>query len=303
MYSGILVVDKPAGVTSHDVVGQVRRVYGTRRVGHAGTLDPDATGVLVVCVGIATRVVEYLSADDKVYEGEVVFGIGTDTDDASGQVTEMADARHLTRGQISEAALRLVGRLEQRPPRYSAVHVAGQRAYDLARRGTAFELPTRTVEVYDLEVDDVRAADGTPSAQFRVHCSKGTYIRSLCRDWGGLLGVPAHLANLRRIRAGRFTIEQAVQLDALAKDDAPGRWLLPVSAGLNLPVLVVAEEEAERLAHGQRLRGQGGAFSNGSIALAQTPVGDAVAVIECVDATSGWWQPRKVFWKRDSGWN
>jgi tRNA pseudouridine55 synthase len=225
--SGVLVIDKPAGMTSHDVVARVRRVLGIRRVGHAGTLDPEATGVLVLCVGEATRLLEYLTGSDKVYEGVVRFGVGTDTDDASGRVIARAPAWHVTREAVEEAAKALCGTIRQRPPAFSAVHVEGRRAYELARAGQAVELPERTVQIHRLEVRRFEAGE-MPWAEFETACSKGTYVRALCRDWGLKLGVPAHLERLRRLRSGPFGIEQAVELEAWAASPEPQNSLLPM---------------------------------------------------------------------------
>lgn len=301
MYTGILIIDKPAGLTSHDVVAHVRRKLGTRRVGHAGTLDPDATGVLVVCVGDSTRILEYITADDKVYEGEVSFGIGTDTEDASGRTVEELDASHLDVASITRAAKSMVGHIEQRPPRYSAVHVEGRRAYDLARSGVDFELPTREVEIARLEVIGCELGM-YPTAQFHVCCSKGTYIRALCRDWGLALRVPAHMSQLRRVRSGMFRIEDAVSLADWEADPNPSRWLRPPVAGLDLPRVLVSLQEANRLAEGQAIAVRGDASQlPGEFAAAVDDQERLVAIVtRAAPRDLNLWKPRKVFWKRET---
>lgn len=299
MHTGILIIDKPTGLTSHDVVARVRRKLGIRRVGHGGTLDPDATGVLVICVGDATRILEFITGDDKVYEGEVKFGIATDTDDASGNVVAERDTLHLDEVSIRRTADRMVGIIEQRPPRYSAIHVGGKRAYDLARSGVDFELPTREVEISQLKVLDCRLGPRA-TAQFRVACSKGTYIRALCRDWGVNLGLPAHMSYLRRVRSGAFDIEDAVSLDEWESDSDPSRWLRSPVTGLDLLRLLVSDEEAQLLANGQAIH-KNIADHPGELAAAVDANNQLVAIV-AAGAQNGQqqWRPRKVFWKKEA---
>ncbi|MGZ3440688.1 MAG: tRNA pseudouridine(55) synthase TruB [Polyangia bacterium] len=209
--NGVLVVDKPRGITSFDVVAEVRRVLGERRVGHTGTLDPMATGVLPVCVGESTKLVPFLMSGDKEYEAELRFGVTTDSLDATGTVTSETNADNVSRADVERALPGFVGAIQQRPPMHSAVRVGGQRLYELARRGVEVERQERTVVVHALEL----VAYAAPTATLRVRCGKGTYVRSLAADLGAVLGVGAHLTALRRTRVGPFTIAQAVPLDTL----------------------------------------------------------------------------------------
>jgi tRNA pseudouridine55 synthase len=221
---GLLLIDKPAGMTSHDVVGRVRRIARTRKVGHTGTLDPDATGLLPITIGKCTKLAKYLILDDKEYLFGVELGSATDTDDASGQVIETAPWDGVTEEAMRAALEGFRGEIMQRPPRYSAIKVDGRRAYDLAREGVEFELPERPVRVDELELTEV----ALPRASGRMACGSGTYVRSLVRDLGEALGTRAHTTSIRRTRVGRFGIEEAVTLDALdAGDVALADALLP----------------------------------------------------------------------------
>jgi tRNA pseudouridine55 synthase len=211
--TGCCVVDKPAGCTSHDVVDQVRRALGTRRVGHAGTLDPDATGVLVIGVGRATRLLQFVSGTDKTYEGEIVFGVETSTLDAGGAVTATHDMGQLTPSAVAEAALGFVGAIEQIPPMVSAVKVDGRRLHELAREGREVERQPRPVRI---DRFDVAATDDPLVFRAHIDCSSGTYVRTLAADLGTALGGGAHLRNLRRTRVGPFTVGDARPVDDLA---------------------------------------------------------------------------------------
>lgn len=296
--SGILVIDKPSGMTSHDVVARVRRTLKTRKVGHAGTLDPDVTGVLVLCIGNATRLLEYLSADEKVYEGRVVFGVATDTDDASGNIVRIGSAAHLTEEIIKDAANQFLGDTLQAVPAYSAVHIDGKRAYELARMGETFELPVRRIHIESLDVWAFVPGERA-EVSFRVRCSKGTYVRALCRDWGDAVGVPAHMSMLRRIQSGQFSIADAIPLGEWESLAHPEHCLLPIREALRgFPTIFVTHEQAERLAHGQSLlvssRG-----TEGTVAVMLKEVGELVAMCQFISARDkGRLVPRKVFWKK-----
>lgn len=249
--SGVLLLDKPVGLTSHDVVNRVRKKLGIRRVGHAGTLDPDATGVLVVCIGEATRLIEFMTAEDKEYEGVVHFGVGTNTDDASGQPIAKANAAHLTLQEVNTAAKSFIGQQKQRVPLYSAVHIGGKRAYEYARQEQVVELPIKDIHIYSLEVLSFQQGE-VSEAKFRTACSKGTYIRALCRDWGEKIGLPAHLSQLRRTQSGAFSISETTPLEVFEASDTPLQYIRSAVAGVQeltktaLPLSVV-----ERLASGQ----------------------------------------------------
>lgn len=222
--NGVVVVDKPGGLTSFDVVARVRRALGEKRVGHTGTLDPMATGVLPVCIGEATKLVPFLVAGEKEYEAEALLGVATDTLDATGRVTAETNAGHVSRSDVEAALPGFVGTLQQRPPMHSALRVGGQRLYELARRGLEVERATRPVVVHALEL----VGWAPPRLALRVRCGKGTYVRSLVADLGAALGVGAHLTALRRTRVGAFTLAQAVALDTIG----PATLLVSPAAAL-----------------------------------------------------------------------
>ena len=211
LYHGYLIIDKPAGMTSHDVVGRVRRVLGERRVGHAGTLDPAAVGVLPIAVGLATRTVEYLSEASKAYVAEITFGITTDSADMDGTVTGIQDPSGLSRERVEEIVRSFAGSQMQVPPMHSAIKIDGRRMYELARRGEEIDLPARPITIHEIEL----LGWESPVAEVYVHCSKGTYIRSLARDMGARAGVGAFMSNLVRVMTGPFTLDDAIRLDDL----------------------------------------------------------------------------------------
>ncbi len=245
----MLVVDKPAGCTSHDVVDQVRRRLGTRKVGHAGTLDPDATGVLVLGVGKATKLLQFLNGVDKHYRGQLVLGSTTTTLDSSGEVTARF-RMDVSPSDVARIAQRFLGDIEQIPPMVSAVKIGGRRLHELARQGVEVDRPARTVTVHDLEL----TATADPLRyDMVVHCSSGTYVRSLAADIGEALGGGAHLHGLRRTAVGLFTEDQAAPID-----QAPLRP--PVDMVAHLPRLEVDDLVAEQVRHGRSLgpsRGSG----------------------------------------------
>lgn len=253
---GILNINKPIGPTSHDIVARVRRLSYTRRVGHAGTLDPPAQGVLVLFLGIATRLIEYTTDADKEYIADTLFGIGTNTLDATGEQTATADASALTRDQILAQLPHFTGIIQQVPPMFSAVHHDGQRLYELARRGEAVKREPRTVTVHALEL-----LDFTPGpqahARLRIVCSKGTYIRSLAADLGESLGLPAHLTALTRTRVGAYHIEDALSMETLTEAAERGeleQLLLPTrTAVAHLPAITLVEPELTRVRHGNAI--------------------------------------------------
>jgi tRNA pseudouridine55 synthase len=214
--SGLVVVDKPGGMTSHDVVARVRRIAGTRKVGHAGTLDPMATGVLLVGVNRATRLLGHLALTEKAYDATIRLGATTTTDDAEGEVVRRTGAGHLTGEDVCAAVPRFVGDIEQRPSAVSAVKVGGRRAYARVRAGEEVELPPRRVTVHELRVHDVRRDDEALAVELSVRCSSGTYVRALARDLGEALGVGGHLTALRRTAVGPFRLDGSRSLDELA---------------------------------------------------------------------------------------
>ncbi|HEY3162884.1 MAG TPA: tRNA pseudouridine(55) synthase TruB [Candidatus Limnocylindrales bacterium] len=254
---GVLVVAKPIGPTSHDVVGLVRRLAATKRVGHGGTLDPFASGVLPVFLGRATRLVEYHLGDRKRYRATVCFGASSTTDDLEGALTPSEGPAPLR--PVVEAALgAFLGEIEQRPPAYSAIKVAGRRAYALARAGETVELAPRSVTIHALRIVDWNeATPGEPIAIVDVECSAGTYVRSLARDLGEAVGSAAYLGALTRTASGPFELAAAIDLDAVrgaAAKDGPvaiAELLLPVDAGLDLPTVVVPSSFYVAIGRGQ----------------------------------------------------
>ena len=264
---GLLVVDKPAGCTSHDVVDRCRRVFGQRKVGHAGTLDPDATGVLLVGLGQVTRLLRWLTGLRKRYTAEVVLGVATTTLDASGEVTSSWDMRGVTLEAARSAAARLTGEITQVPPMVSALKVGGRRLHELARAGVEVERAPRPVSVARFDVELAGTGDNGPVLGIDVECSSGTYVRSLAADLGALLGGGAHLRRLRRVSVGPFCVEDAVSLDTLEAGGSEfvSHYLLaPADALPGMARVVVGGELAGAVAHGkvlarEVLAGAGGA--------------------------------------------
>ncbi|MEU4516324.1 tRNA pseudouridine(55) synthase TruB [Nonomuraea wenchangensis] len=253
--SGLIIVDKPGEWTSHDVVARMRRLAGTRRVGHAGTLDPMATGVLVVGVEKATRLLGHLTLTEKVYEATIRLGVTTNTDDAEGEVTATASASGVTAEEIRKGVEALTGAIMQVPPQVSAIKVNGQRAYKKARAGEEVELAARPVTVRAFDVLGVRAHDDVVDVDAVVTCSSGTYIRSLARDLGAALGVGGHLTRLRRTRVGPYDLSLARTLDELAERCV----ILPIGEAVAaaFPRRDVTAEEARIIGHGGRLPAAG----------------------------------------------
>jgi tRNA pseudouridine55 synthase len=253
---GALNIDKPAGVTSHDVVNKVRRILQTKKVGHAGTLDPMATGVLLVCVGQATRIAEFLMGAEKEYEGVMTLGATTDTEDSSGRVEREADASSVTEDQVAQVLPKFLGEISQVPPMVSAVHHEGKRLYELARQGKVVDREPKLVSVRRIEMLSFEPGD-RPKVTLRVVCSKGLYIRTLFADFGEALGVGAHMSGLRRTRIGRFVIADAINLDTLAAMAESGgleQVVIPMAEALaEFPGVAVSEESAADVKYGRTL--------------------------------------------------
>ncbi|BDZ65987.1 tRNA pseudouridine(55) synthase TruB [Agromyces mangrovi Wang et al. 2018] len=277
--SGILLVDKPQQITSHGVVGRVRRLAGTRKVGHAGTLDPMATGLLVIGIGASTRLLHHMVGLDKRYEATIRLGATTVTDDAEGEVVEVADAAAVdavTRDAVDAGIRALTGAIEQVPSAVSAIKVDGRRAYDRVRAGEDVELAARAVTVHGFAVDAERRGDRWIDLDVTVDCSSGTYIRALARDLGAALGVGGHLTMLRRTRVGPFDVVDAVEL---ADDtDVASALLAPAEAASRvLPRVDVDAGQATDLGHGKRVALDPG--SRGPFA-AVDPDGRLVAIVD-----------------------
>ncbi|TMR89341.1 tRNA pseudouridine(55) synthase TruB [Nonomuraea basaltis] len=273
--SGLIIVDKPGDWTSHDVVAKMRRIAGTRRVGHAGTLDPMATGVLVIGVEKATRLLGHLALTEKVYEATIRLGVSTNTDDAEGEVTATASAAGVTEAEIHKGVAALTGEIMQIPPQVSAIKVNGQRAYKMARAGEVVELLARPVTVHAFEVPGISAHDDVVDVDAVVTCSSGTYIRALARDLGAALGVGGHLARLRRTRVGPYDLSLARTIEQLAEECV----VLPIGEAVAaaFPRRDVTAEEARVIGHGGRLPAAG--LGKGPIGVFG-PEGDLLALVE-----------------------
>ncbi len=262
MNPGLVIVDKPAGMTSHDVVGRCRRIFGTRRVGHAGTLDPMATGVLVIGIERATKILGLVTETSKSYAATIRLGQSTSTEDAEGDITQQVSAQAVTDDAIESAITALRGDIAQVPSAVSAIKVDGQRAYRLAREGRTVELAARPVRIDRFEMLAVRRHDHLVDVDVEVDCSSGTYIRALSRDVGATLAVGGHLTALRRTRVGRFDIGQARSLDDLA--ERPGLSLTLDEACLLLFAhRELSDDEADSVANGRALKpaGVGGVYA------------------------------------------
>lgn len=289
---GFLIIDKPAGWTSHDVVARVRWLAGQKRVGHTGTLDPDATGVLLVCLGAATRLSEYTDHFHKAYRATLALGVETDSQDASGTETNVRDASNITDGDLQAALPAFLGDIEQIPPMVSAVHHEGKRLYELARAGLTVERKPRPVTIFRLQASDFQPGV-IARASLCVECSSGTYVRTLCADIGAALGVGGHMATLRRSAIGPFTEAGAIPLETLdatnitahvrpAMDLVPEDW----------PVILCDTDMEAELRQGRRIQ----ATSGGDSAIAVVD-GSLLAVLH---RDGDDWQPVKVFPKRES---
>lgn len=272
---GLVIVDKPAGMTSHDVVGRCRRLFGTRKVGHAGTLDPMATGVLVVGIERATKILGLLTATDKSYSATIRLGQTTTTEDAEGEVLQSVSAAGVTDEQIEAAVGALRGDIEQVPSAVSAIKVGGQRAYKLAREGQTVELAARPVRIGRFEVLAVRRVDDFVDVDVEVDCSSGTYIRALARDVGVALGVGGHLTALRRTKVGRYGLDEARTLDELT-EQARLSYSLDEACLVGFPRRDLTDAETEDTRHGRALEPAG---IDGTYA-ATAPDGRVIALLQ-----------------------
>ncbi len=294
--SGVLVIDKPIGMTSHDVVNAVRFGTGIRRAGHTGTLDPRASGVLVILVGPAVRLSEYVSASDKRYQAIIRMGASTDTFDADGRFTQQSTSPfEVTETQFEQTLKQFVGEIEQTPPPYSAVKVRGRRAYDMARKGEEVELAPRKINVYHLEVLEW----APPEVVVDVHCSSGTYVRSLANDMGNALGCGGYLVGLRRTKSGRFSLRDATPLRKLQEAFRAGNWyqyLIPAAEALgDWPAIELDPDMVENVIHGHRIPANPADKAGiNNLVRGVSMAGELVALMELDTATSEW-QPKKVF--------
>lgn len=277
--SGLVVVDKPAGITSHDVVARVRRLAGTRKVGHAGTLDPMATGVLVLGVERATRLLGHLMLTEKSYSATVRLGVSTTTDDAEGEVVDEAVASGLTEDEVRSAFATQVGDILQVPTAVSAIKVDGKRAYQRVRDGEQVELKARPVTVHELTVGELRSEGDVVDVDIAVRCSSGTYIRAIARDVGAALGVGGHLTMLRRTAVGPYDLDVAKTLDELTDQFT----VLPLAdaARAAFPAVDLAEEQAQDVRFGRKLK-----LALDGLTAVFAPDGEFLALYEPVNATT-----------------
>ena len=277
---GLLLVDKPAGCTSHDVVAIARRALGVRRVGHGGTLDPFATGLLVLLVGRATRLLPYLEGEPKVYAATIRLGDETDTDDGTGRVVRAAPVPD--RAAVEQAMRGLTGTIQQRPPAYSAKQVAGQRAHAAARRGAPIDLAPAAVTVHEWIVHEWRPDE----VDVTVTCSAGTYVRALARDVGRAAGSAAHLGALRRLRSGPFDVRDAATLDAVRSGGAS--LLPPVAAVPSMPVLTLDADSVRQVRMGCDVAVAGAGADRAAL------VDHAGTLVAIAHRQGDWWHPRMV---------
>jgi tRNA pseudouridine55 synthase len=279
--NGILVIDKPAGITSHDVVARVRRILKTKRVGHTGTLDPFATGVMTVLVGNATRLARFLDKDIKEYEATLLFGFETDTGDVTGTPkADVSDPKKVSLAHLKGILKEFQGDIQQTPPMYSAKKVAGKKLYELARKGLEVERKPVKVSIYRLEMVQAGRSDELVSAaNIRVECSAGTYIRTLAEDIGRKMGTGAHLTALRRTRSGKFDLTHSITLDELKKLKDPLLALLPVSEAVeHMPSIVLSADRVTKTRSGLSTRIVDAKFQDGEPVRMHDEAGDLVAI-------------------------
>lgn len=294
MIDGIFIIDKPPGMTSHDVVSRVRRIIRQKRVGHAGTLDPMATGVLPVVVGRATRLVEYLAEADKAYRASVLLGASSDTYDREGVITTTLDAVMPSSAEVERALEGFRGEIEQIPPMHSALKVGGQKLYDLARQGIEVERQARRINITRLDLE----AYMPPHLQLFVECSKGTYIRSLAYDLGSKLGTGALLEGLVRTRVGGFTLEDATTLEGLEAAFAENTWQeslkAPESILVGWQIYSIDEATEKAILQGKAVDLPNADPAKGATAAVRGQDGGLLAVVEW-NSAARLWQPKKVF--------
>jgi tRNA pseudouridine55 synthase len=281
---GILIIDKPAGITSHDVVSRVRRILRTKRVGHTGTLDPFATGVMVMVVGQATRLAQFLDKDEKAYEALIRFGFETDTGDRTGSPSsDIQDPRSLSAEKVRSVLDNFRGEIMQTPPMFSAKKVDGKKLYEHARKGETIERKSILVTIHELEViGEPRSADiehSTSDLGLKVVCSAGTYIRTLAEEIGRKVGIGAHLAELRRTRAGKFTIDQSLTLEQLAEHGDPQQRLIAMKEAVShLPNIVLPDDRIQKTQNGLSTRIIEAKFADGDAVQMHDAAGSLIAI-------------------------
>ncbi|WP_088105134.1 tRNA pseudouridine(55) synthase TruB [Halalkalibacter urbisdiaboli] len=301
--SGILPLHKPVGMTSHDCVMKVRKLFQTKKVGHTGTLDPDVNGVLPICIGKATKVAQYMSDYPKTYEGEVTIGYSTTTEDKSGEVVERkAVITGWKENEIEELMESFVGEIEQIPPMYSAVKVNGKRLYEYARAGKEVERPKRRISIYSLTLlGPIQKHEKTVSFRFRVHCSKGTYVRTLAVDLGKKLGFPAHMSDLTRVKSGPFSLDECIHLEELAEMEIGqrGNQLLPLELAIaHIPTCIVDKETEAQIKNGSVLPQDKGLEEQRFTFYNED--GECLAIYQQHPTKSGLIKPEKMLWTSEA---
>ena len=310
MYHGIINIYKEPGYTSHDVVARLRGILKQKKIGHTGTLDPDAEGVLPVCLGAATRLCEAFAGDSKTYEAVLLLGLSTDTQDTSGRILEdrSGEALRLSHQAVREAVCSFLGGYDQIPPMYSALKVDGKRLYELARQGKEVERKPRRVDIPSISIEEIEM----PRVRFAVECSKGTYIRTLCHDIGEKLGCGGCMEHLKRLRVGRFAAQDGLRLDQVEEKKAEGtleQWILPIERALDEYPALFTSARGDKALHngnpcfpGQLDRLKNGAVNafEGARARMYDSQGLFAGVYEYQEAR-GWWKPWKMFPLNDQG--
>lgn len=293
--NGVLLVDKPSGMTSHDVVDRIRKAAKTRKVGHTGTLDPNATGLLILCIGAATRLSDFLTGMNKTYAGEMTFGVVTGSYDADGEVLEENDVPDISEEQLQCEFDAFTGTFDQIPPMVSAVKVGGKRLYKLARQGETIERPAREVTVSRFELDSLNL----PKATFTLDCTSGTYVRSLCHDIGQRLGCGAMLSTLRRTHVGKHDIANALELDAFQNPEDVESRLLDMGAVLDLPSVIANRDGQKLVCSGNQINPshlEDTPPEDPCCLQIKTRSGQLLALADLENRATGTWiQPRKVF--------
>ena len=251
--NGFLIIDKPSGMTSHSVVHQIRKITNTKKVGHAGTLDPDATGVLVVGLGKATRLITYLVSDNKTYQATIRLGQSTSTDDREGEILKTVDCSNLDENKINSVILNFIGDIDQIPSAVSAIKINGQKAYDLVRKGEKVELKPRKIHISAIDIHEIKKVNSYIDLNLTIHCSSGTYIRALARDIGEQLKVGGHVTNLRRLQSGQWNISDAKKIEELKVDNLPLISMAEIATTM-FPSVKVEFEEIQDLIHGRYVR-------------------------------------------------
>lgn len=246
---GILLIDKPSGITSHDVVDDIRKKTGMRRIGHTGTLDPNATGLLILCLGKATKLSEYFIALDKTYEGKMRLGMVSDSHDIDGNIIKENEVGNISKKEIRKYLSNFIGEIEQIPPMVSAIKIGGKRLYKMAKEGITIEREPRKVKIHEFEIIKI----DLPNIWFRVSCSRGTYVRTLCHDFGEKIGCGAILTALKRTKIGNYTVEKAIPLESISTNEEVQKNLIPIEYALDLPQVILSTSGENLFKNGNKV--------------------------------------------------